>query len=209
MELRKRNKGVWGHGVNDAEYNVYTYPNTKVLSRAEWVCPFYQVWKDMLKRVYDTKSHTRNPTYIGCSVCEAWHLFSEFREWMETQDWEGKRLDKDLLVPGNKLYSPETCCFLTPRLNVFLCDRSRDRGRLPVGVCKSHKEGRYYSQCSDPFGKRRGYLGVFDTPEEAHEAWRKRKHELACQYADMQTDPRVAEALRRRYASDTYKGGTR
>ena len=35
--------------------------------------------------------------------------------------------------------------------------------------------------------------------DEAHEAWRKRKHELACQWAEIVEDPRLKQALRNRY----------
>jgi len=35
-----------------------------------------------------------------------------------------------------------------------------------------------------------------------NEAWRAKKHDLALQYAEMQSDPRVAEALKLRYLYD-------
>lgn len=56
------------------------------------------------------------------------------------------------------------------------------------------------ARCNNPFTLARECLGFFQDPDAAHEAWRARKHEHACVYADMQTDPRIAKALRARYA---------
>lgn len=59
-------------------------------------------------------------------------------------------------------------------------------------------------QCGNPFTGERGYLGLFSTPEEAHEAWRKRKHELAQLVADTESDMRVVEALKKRYSPEEW-----
>jgi hypothetical protein len=60
--------------------------------------------------------------------------------------------------------------------------------------------GRFRSYCGNPFTGKVEHLGYFNNPEDAHEAWRQRKHELACRYADEQADERVAKALRERFA---------
>lgn len=39
---------------------------------------------------------------------------------MIKQDWADKQLDKDLINPNNKLYSPETCFFISGTLNRML-----------------------------------------------------------------------------------------
>ena len=49
-----------------------------------------------------------------------------------------------------------------------------------------------------------GSLGYFSTPEEAHEAWRKRKHELAQLVAATEVDLRVVEALKKRYSFEEW-----
>ncbi len=82
----------------------------------------YATWRNMLKRCYDPKSLKRNPTYMGCSVVERWHSFSNFLEdmpkienyffWLNNPN-QGISLDKDFKCKGNKVYSLETCCFLT------------------------------------------------------------------------------------------------
>ncbi|MNQ56358.1 hypothetical protein D3C85_704790 [compost metagenome] len=101
-------------------------------------------------------------------VCEEWHLFSNFKAWMEQQDWEGKELDKDLIGDGT-LYSPETCLFVDPDLNKFLLDSRKSRGRLLVGVDFCKNAGYYRARCSY-FGTST-YLGIFNTELDAHLAW--------------------------------------
>lgn len=78
----------------------------------------YATWKNMLERCYSDELHSRYPTYKGCTVCDEWHNFQNFAEWMVAQDYDGKHLDKDIKVKGNKTYSPETCSFVTCKENV-------------------------------------------------------------------------------------------
>lgn len=190
---------VCGIGINDADYKVTEHKDERVV----WVCPYYQKWVSMLKRCYSADYQKRQPTYIGCTVCEEWIYFMNFRAWMITQDWEGKELDKDMLLAGNKVYSPDTCIFIHKIVNTFTIDCGAAKGKYPTGVFFHDGEGRLRAACSNPFTKKQETLGRFSTPEEAHQAWRKRKHELACQLADSEyvTDERVANALRTRYSN--------
>lgn len=59
--------------------------------------------------------------------------------------------------------------------------------------------GKYEAHCNNPITGVREYLGVFIDSQQAHEAWRERKHEIACEVANLQIDERVANALRVRY----------
>ena len=140
-----------------------------------------------------------NPTYTGCSVCDEWLTFSNFKRWMEKQDWQGKCLDKDLLIPGNKVYSPDNCALVDAATNLFIGDNAASRGDFPIGVIFDKPTGRFLSRCRNPFTKKFENLGRFFTPEEANLAWRKRKHQLAVQLADLQADERVSKALKTRY----------
>lgn len=199
MRNHTKRKLVYGVGVNDADYE------TQVSSfggRTAWKCPFYRKWSAMLERCYSEKSLAKNKSYEDCYVCSEWMLFSNFKEWMEKQDWQGKCLDKDLLVSGNKIYSAELCCFVDQKLNSFLTDRKLGRGKFLLGVSFDKESGKFKAECSNAiFGSslKGKNLGRFNSEIEAHQAWKKRKHELACQLAELQTDERVANALRTRY----------
>lgn len=189
-KLRKRNKLVFGWGVNDADYVVDTILPNGLRSQ----CPYYWAWIGMLKRVFDTKYHARHPTYIGASVCDEWKYFMNFRSWMMAQDWRDKQLDKDIIVPGNKHYSPETCAFVDGRINNLLLDSAARRGKYPIGVYynKLHKKYRAAMRMN---GKSR-HLGYYDTPEQASLVYRKEKSRYVRHIALTQVDdPRVRAGL--------------
>ena len=198
MGVRKRNNKVQGIGINDADYPIQSIVDGKRVT-----CPYYATWKNMLRRCYSEKCQERRPTYKGCSVCPEWIYFMNFRRWMMTQDWQGKALDKDLLIEGNKVYSANTCVFVDQMTNSFTTDCGKSRGGYPVGVYFYKDRGKFMALCCNPFTKKQEKLGYFHCPNQAHLAWKKRKHELACQLADLQTDSRVAAALRTRYLPET------
>ena len=201
MKLYNRNKKLCGVGVNDADYNVVEHATVGGKSKIVWKCPFYRTWTDMLKRCYYSKLQSKNPTYIGCSVCEEWLTFSRFKTWMEEQDWQDKQLDKDLLKEGNKVYCPEYCLFVDGKINKFVTDSGAARGEYMIGVYWHKRHGKFVSQCNNPFIGKQEHLGYFTNELEAHLTWKKRKHELACLLADSElvSDPRLTEALKTRY----------
>jgi hypothetical protein len=205
-------KLVYGVGINDAGYVVQVkecteerYPNGAKKHILIWVCPYYSRWRNMLLRCYSKKFQERRPTYKGCTVCKEWLLFSHFKSWMRTQDWEGTQLDKDLLVEGNKVYSLETCVFVHTKVNSFTTDGGNGRGEHLIGCHLVENDKKFLSRCSSPFTKKKGFLGRFSTELEAHLAWKKQKHIYACQLADSEyvTDERVALALRNKYKNYT------
>ena len=158
----------------------------------------------MLKRCYSKKYLESYPTYIGTRVCSEWLSATAFKEWMEQQDWSGKCLDKDIIVPRSKLYSPETCAFVLNATNLFVTASDACRGDYPIGVHLHKPTGKYCAQCKSPFTGKNEYLGLFSTPEDAHEVWRKRKYELAQLVADTESDIRVVEALKKRYSPEEW-----
>ena len=202
MKVKKLVQGV---GVNDADYAIQKfetigYVDGKQKQKLVWVCPFYRVWIHMLERCYSTKYQERQPTYVECIVSDNWLKFSNFKAWMMTQNWEGQQLDKDILFEGNKIYSPETCVFVTQAVNKFTTDRGAARGKWLIGACWHKQTEKFRARCRNPFTKKQEYLGLFTCEQQAHEAWLTRKIELAHELAAVQTDPRVAKALINRYS---------
>lgn len=196
-------------GISDADYPINLCAVIGGRKKTLWTCPYYTAWANMMKRCYSAKYQADKPTYNGCSVDPVWHSFSAFRSWMLGQKWEGNHLDKDILQPGNKVYGPDSCVFISGKLNGFICDCGAARGEWPIGVRWDKGAGKLDSRCRNPFTGNREILGYFTDPDEAHEAWRRRKHEHACRYADMQEDPRIARALRIRYAEPVAASPTK
>lgn len=204
-------KLVYGVGVNDADYVVQAKEtvdcvNGKLKQKLVWPRPFYRTWVRMLERCFSEKYKAKNPTYKDVTCCEEWLTFSNFKSWMEQQEWEGKELDKDIIFPNNKVYNPETCAFVSRVTNTFVLASDASRGKHPLGVYWSKCAKKFQVQCKNPFTKNNEYLGLFDCAKEAHEAWRKRKHELAQLVAEIETDVRVVEALKKRYSYEEWYG---
>ena len=197
MKKRKSNKLILGVGINDADYVVQPTVNGKTV-----VCPVMSVLINMLVLCYHAVSLDRYPTYKGCSVSAEWLSFMAFKEWMINQDWLGMHLDKDILVPGNKVYGKDFCVFVPPALNGFTLDSRAARGEWPIGVYWHKESKNFRAQCQNPFTKKYEYLGRFSNPDAAHEAWRAKKHEHALKLAAQQTDPRLAKALSTRYLKE-------
>jgi len=204
----RKSKLAYGVGTMDADYAVKKYENWHEngcrKQKLLWICPFYMKWNSMLQRCYSEKFLEKYPTYRGFSVCQEWLTFSNFKAWMKKQDWERKHLDKDILFPGNKIYSPSTCVFIDPKVNTFITESNASRGEWLIGVCWHKAANKFISMCRDGSGKRK-HLGLFDTELESHKAWVEYKLKLAYQLAAEQSDERIAQALIARY--ENYLSG--
>lgn len=174
----KRKDFVYGVGVNDADYIVSRYVVDSNGKNKQILCPYYAKWRSMLERCYSKPAIKKRPKYGDCSACEEWLRFSNFKAWMETQDWEGKHLDKDILVYDNKVYGPKLCIFVDPRINTLLNPAKR-KSKLPIGVCFNRKMKKYTAQVQD-INSKVLYLGQFDDPLEAAKAYYEKKTEIAC-----------------------------
>lgn len=133
----------------------------------------YKMWNRMLERCYSKTSQTNKPTYIGCNVCKEWHCLQDFAKWfVEQEDCEkGYELDKDLLVKGNKLYSPETCVLLPRKVNLMLTAAASNNKLGIVGVIE--RCGKY--SASVYIDGKIKCLGTYDTSKEASLAYAKEK----------------------------------
>lgn len=143
------------------------------VSVARKITPEYSVWEKMLSRCYIYKECT---TYYNiCEIDPMWFNFQEFARFYVEHPFriEGWDLDKDILVKGNKLYSPETCCFVPNEINkaVQLSKPRKDaENKLPVGVrfddSLKKSTRKYMWRCVVPDGTT-NIVGRCTTPEEA------------------------------------------
>lgn len=185
--MRKR-KPIYGIAINDADYLTQWKVDGKLKS-----CPFYARWKQMLRRCYSSEMLHQNPTYSDISVCDEWLRFSNFKTWMEGKDWDGKHLDKDILVIGNKQYHPERCVFVDIEVNILLCDSAAKRNGLPLGVSKGIGKYKYQASIGEQ-GVNRS-LGLYNDKMLAHKIWQQEKAKNIKHIAMKQKDSRVMNAL--------------
>ncbi len=160
-------KPIYGVGINDSKY----FTQVTSPSGSTSVCPYYLKWKAMIARCYNPNRNVCHQTYSDCTVCSEWLVFSSFKAWMKTQDWNGKQLDKDLLIPGNKEYGPQSCIFVEGRINFLLTDSRSSKGEFQTGVTKN--KGRFKARCCKVNGSR--YSGSYSTEAEARAAYCKDK----------------------------------
>ena len=185
-ECRKR---VLGVGIDDYDGCVCSGNNT---------LQSYLTWRRMLARCYDDNYHKKFPTYKNCKICNEWLMFSNFKKWFDENYIDNYALDKDILIKGNKLYSPETCCFVPTEINALLIKHDCKRGKYPIGVTKREKT--YAARLN--IKTKLKYLGVFNTPELAFQAYKVAKEkyikEIACEYYDKgKITKKVRDALMR------------
>ena len=188
-EVKDRLKpSVYGVGIVGEKYPLENGKQSKE----------YTVWVGMLDRCYSTTNDTRK-TYEGCEVTSSFRYFPFFKEWCHNQVGFGEKgfaLDKDILVKGNKVYSPETCCFVPREINSLFVKRDKLRGEYPVGVCFHKPLNKYVSKLS-AYGRSRN-LGYFSSVSEAFYVYKEAKEthikEVANKWKD-QIDQRVYEAL--------------
>lgn len=149
----------------------------------------YQHWTSMIERCYGP-----NTAYGHPIVCEEWRYFSKFKEWFNIRHVDGWHLDKDLFSNGEKIYSPTTCCLVPNEINALFRKKERNDG-LPTGVYL-FRDKKFTAHLGEE-GKAI-YLGVFNTKEEAFQAYKVAKEAYIKEVADKWKDniePRVYEAM--------------
>jgi hypothetical protein len=159
----------------------------------------YQNWADMMRRCYDSSFHVGKPTYTDCVVANEWHNFQVFAEWFYAQPLghhHDAELDKDILSPGNKIYSPEYCSLVPHRINTLLCERPA-RKDMPKGVHWNEQRKKYVAACHDATGKQTA-LGRYDCKDAAFDAYKRFKEAVIREATAMHRsllDSRVLSAL--------------
>lgn len=163
----------------------------------------HDYWSKMLQRAYCPEYKALHPSYTEAVVCDEWHNFQNFADWVVQQIGFGEmgyNLDKDRLVKGNKLYSPEFCLLIPQELNKLVAAPSVKRGDSPVGTStRDDLNGKYMARYSRKgSGGKDIYLGLFDTKEDAFYAYKTAKEEYIKERTEFwkdKIDPRAYEAL--------------
>ena len=152
----------------------------------------YRVWTQMIVRCYDdSKDNASRYVKRGVIVCDEWHCFQTFAEWFNRYSREGYQLDKDIIVQGSKIYSPETCCMVPQKINALFITGSYSvkSKRLPVGLTEypTKKYGLRYSVNVRVDGKQI-CKGIYPDIEEALDSYTKAKEgivkEMAREYLE-------------------------
>ena len=181
------NRGVIRRiGILDVEY---------ALSKDETTRKAYGRWIEILRRCYNDTHTLRYAKYLDCYVSEEWKLFSNFLKWFKENYIKCYAIDKDIIKKGNKCYCADFCCFVPQRINNLIINRSNHRGVLPIGVSKQGEK--YIAMLGGNLNK---YLGTFDTPEDAFNAYKSAKETYIKQVAQKYYDAgkitrRVYDAL--------------
>lgn len=148
----------------------------------------YKYWHHMLERCYDPYRLNKYPTYIDCYVCDEWLCFQNFAEWFYQNYYEIENermhLDKDILVKGNKIYSPETCVFVPNRINTLFVKQQRKRGEYPIGVSPHKRADVLQASCN--ISEKQEYLGRFslNKPFQAFTCYKNYKENYIKKVAD-------------------------
>lgn len=204
-----------GFGINDADYKTSWREDGKKKK-----CPFAMTWENLIARIYCEQGLRDNPSYRGCTIDSRWAYFMNFKGWMEAQNWKGRQLDKDIITPGNRIYSPENCVFIPGYVNsLFNSHGLRDK-HLPLGVTYVNKTPDMVNELKNPFSARiRVFgtltrLGTYPSSSEAHRAWQVAKIDAiaSCIYrysAEPNTDGRVVHGMNLRIEKlqQDYKEG--
>ena len=153
----------------------------------------YEAWQQMLCRCFDEELKERNPTYKEVDCCSEWLLFENFYEWLHSQEnfdkWlNGERwaIDKDIIIKGNKVYSPDVCCLVPHNVNSLFTKCDASRGDMCIGVYK--QKDKFLALCHNPFTNKREYYGSFETQKQAFEIYKKHKEDIIKQVAQIEYD---------------------
>jgi hypothetical protein len=135
----------------------------------------YNIWEDMIRRCY---SYNKYQTYKDCIVSDIWLNFQNFAQWYEQNYYEVNNrkmcLDKDILVKGNKIYSPNKCVFVPDYINSLFIKCNANRGEYPIGVIFDKERNKFIASCSiiENNKIKNKFLGRYKVAEEAFYAYK-------------------------------------
>lgn len=152
----------------------------------------YSAWSHMLERCYDVRNIGYNRYGgDGVIVSREWHNFQDFAAWYSERYLPGMHLDKDILIPGNKTYGPNSCMLVSREINNAF-SYSNHVGVLPAGnkfVSTIYRNGK------------NKHLGTFDSIEEAKHAYWSAKIDRIRDFSGV--SPQVDDGIDRHVAHIT------
>lgn len=196
FEQGKPVRAQWYDFINGRIKNVYdkTVQGVGYIGEGEYLSrengkltPQYTTWQSMMMRCYSEKYKLKYPSYSNCTVYHEWHNYQNFAKWYDENFYqvagETMCLDKDILIKGNKIYSPETCIFVPRKINLLFIRSELSKDNLPIGVYFNKVNKKYIARCQNNKGIDE-YLGTFDTPEDAFYKYKSYREQLIKQIAE-------------------------
>ena len=151
----------------------------------------YSSWRCMIERCFSNKFKEKHPTYLNATCCKEWLLYVIFYVWLHSQPNFDKwlngsqwNIDKDILIKGNKIYSPETCCLVPDNVNKLFTKCDKVRGKYPIGVHRVRDK--FAAYCQNPLINKRVHLGYHATSIKGFQAYKKYKEKLIKQVAQIE-----------------------
>ncbi len=152
----------------------------------------YRVWKHLLERCYSKKYHKKYPTAKEFTIAKEWLTFSNFKDWMEDQIWQGKYINKNIIYKNNKHYAPNTCLFVPRYLNTLFTFPNTKKV-LPIGVYESKNKQWYIARITKY--EKTYTIGKYKNAMLALKAYNKEKIKYIEELIQIIHDSRIINAL--------------
>lgn len=143
MSYNKYNK-KWKHPASHTEYG-----------------GLYYSWRNMLVRAHNKRGD--RPTYSDVSVCDRWLNYDNFFEDMSSTWWAGATLDKDITKPGNRVYCPEYCKWVSKSENIA----DRNRRNIQKGADNPNAKSYRCIETGEIVRDSRAYCKKYNLPKHA------------------------------------------
>lgn len=190
---------AYGHFLNGSVKNPY-YPTSYGVGKIGNKYPVsinckatkeYAVWQGILRRCYDEDFKSKHPTYKNVSCCSEWLLFENFYEWLHSQEnfekwlnggkWEWA-VDKDILIKGNKVYSPNACCIVPQNVNQLFKKKYDEINDsliyIDLQVCINKTGNDFKIKYKNPITNKTECFSSYKEIEKMHQIYKAQSFEL-------------------------------
>lgn len=139
-----------------------------------------RMYWNIRNRCYNKTMQKDKPKYIGCQMCTEWlEDRQEFYKWLDenyyTIDGEQVDIDKDILIKGNRVYSPDTCLIVPHHINTMF-------ETIPKYTIYCKRSNTYKAMIK--VKNKNIVLGYYQTEQEAQEVYRLHKQSRIIALAD-------------------------